>query len=105
MARAKNVAIDPLDTLPALPLNAHHWQAVVEELRLSPQQIKIVELVLRSAGDREIASVLGLAEPTVRTYLQRVFLRVGVRDRMQLAMRVLDVSHRVLDANPRHQCR
>lgn len=93
--RHAKAAIDPLRTFPQLPLNDPHWRAIFSELRLSPQQIKIVNLVLRSAADREIASVLGLAEPTVRTYLQRIFLRTGVRGRMELAMRILEVSHQV----------
>jgi two-component system nitrate/nitrite response regulator NarL len=87
--------IDPLDGLPQLPLTAAQWKYVVMVLRLSPQQAKIVELVLRSAGNRQIAEVLGLREPTVRTYLERIFSRTGTRDRMELAMRVLAASHDV----------
>jgi DNA-binding NarL/FixJ family response regulator len=93
--RHAKAAIVPLRTLPKLPLNDPHWRAIFSELRLSPQQVKIVNLVLRSAGDREIAAALGLAEPTVRTYLQRIFLRLGVRSRMELAMRILEVSHQI----------
>ena len=90
-------AIDPLESLPPLPLDDRHWQAIFTSLRLSPQQARIVELILRSAGTRQIAAALSISEPTVKTYLQRVFARLGVRDRVGLAMRVLAVSHEVTD--------
>jgi DNA-binding CsgD family transcriptional regulator len=90
-------AIHRLESLPPLPLGDRHWQAIVASLRLSPQQARIVELILRSAGTRHIAVALGISEPTVKTYLQRVFTRLGVRDRVGLAMRVLAVSHEVAD--------
>ena len=79
-----------------LPLDAAHWRAIFAALRLSPQQARIVELMLRGAVNRQIAEALGLREPTVRTYLERIFSRLGVRNRMELAMRVLAVSHEVI---------
>ncbi len=100
MARhGKKSSIDFLETLPDLPLNDRHWRAIFKTLQLSPQQARIVELILKSAGNRQIANALGISEPTVKTYLQRVFARAGVRDRMELAMRVLAISHEVSD-NP-----
>ena len=101
--RSAKAAIDPLDTLPKLLLDDRDWRAIFNALALSPQRAKIVELLLRSAIDRQIALALGLAAPTVRTYLQRVFLRMDVRDRMELAMRVLDVSHQVLNSSACHR--
>jgi DNA-binding CsgD family transcriptional regulator len=37
----------------------------------------------------------GISEPTIRTYLQRISARTQTRGRMELAMRVLAVSHQV----------
>ncbi|HEV3417188.1 MAG TPA: helix-turn-helix transcriptional regulator [Pirellulales bacterium] len=84
-----------LKTIPPLPLDAHHWVAVVAEMRLSSRQARIVELVLRDQTDKQIAQVMGIGEPTVKTYLARIAVRTGTRGRMQLAMRVLAVSHEV----------
>ena len=103
MAKSQtNTSVDALKPLPALPLDPHTWRLIVEALRLSPRQAKIVELILRSAGNPQIATVLGISEPTVKTHVKRIFIRTGVRDRMELAMHVLAVSHRLIDGSWRH---
>jgi len=61
-------------------------------LALSPQQIRIVELLLRNKQDKEIAAELGLSFPTVRTYLRRIFDRVGVEDRTGLVLHVFALA-------------
>jgi len=99
--RIAKPATDLFDSLPPLPLDADHWQAVFEAMRLSPQQARIVELILRSAGYKEISAALGIAEPTLKTYLQRVFARTGTCGRMQLAMHALAVSHEVCGSGKR----
>lgn len=102
MSRPTKTVADFLETFPPLPLGPDHWQAVVRSMRLSPQQARIVELVLRGMGDRQIAITMGIGEPTIRTYLQRIFRRTDSHSRMELAMRVLAVSH---DVNPACRCR
>jgi len=86
---------DYLDTFPPLPLDDDHWLGIVRAMRLSPQQAKIAELVLRGMCDKQIAAAMGISEPTIRTYLQRIFARTQTHGRMELAMRVLAVSHQV----------
>jgi len=95
MTRPTRTVANPLQDFPPLPLKAAHWQAVVQALRLSPQQAKIVELALRGMCDKQIALAMSLSEPTIRTYLQRIFVRTGTHGRMGLALRVLAVSHQV----------
>ena len=95
MTRPTTIVADYLDTFPPLPLDDGHWQAIVQAMRLSPQQAKIVELVLRGICDKQIAIAMGISEPTIRTYLQRISARTQTRGRMELAMRVLAVSHQV----------
>jgi DNA-binding NarL/FixJ family response regulator len=67
-------------------------------MQLSPQQCQVLELLLRGAGQKQIATAMSISEPTLKTYLDRIAARVGVRGRMQLAMHVLDVSHKVRPA-------
>lgn len=74
------------------PLDGLSWDAVVRELELAPQQERIVRLIMQSKGDKQIARELGLAFPTVRTYLNRVFDRAGVEDRMQLVHRIYAIA-------------
>ena len=90
------------DRLPPLPLPAGHWQAIVRALRLSPRQATIVELTLRGAGNKQIATALGISEPTLKTHQQRICARTETRGRMELALRVLAVSHQVTGNVTRH---
>lgn len=71
------------------PLDAVLWRAVVKELKLSEQQARVVALVLQTKGDKEIRDELGIALGTVRTHIERIYARLGVHDRLQLAVKVL----------------
>jgi DNA-binding NarL/FixJ family response regulator len=100
MTRPTTTVADALGAFPPLPLDDDHWRAIVQAIQLSPQQARIVELVLRGLCDKQIAAAMGISEPTIRTYLQRISARTHTRGRMELAMRVLAVSHEV-DRGPR----
>ena len=82
----------PEESLPEFPLSQDTWQRLVRELSLSPQQARIVELVLCDCGDKQIAARMGLRVPTVRTYLQRTYLRLGAEGRMGLVLKILALS-------------
>lgn len=45
-----------------------------------------MDLVMRGATNREIAARLGLSEQTVKNRLSRVYRKVGVRNRVELAL-------------------
>ncbi len=95
MARRVANASAATPTLPPLPLAVELWDQVAASLALAPQQKRIVELILRGLRDKEIAVAMKLSVPTVRTYLGRIFLRTGVRDRMELALKAFLVSHQI----------
>jgi DNA-binding CsgD family transcriptional regulator len=96
MASQKSQPASETSTVsPPLPLAADHWAAVILEIGLSPRQVRIIELVLCDHSTREIARILRIGEPTVKTYLDRIAVRTGTRGRMQLAMHILRVSHQV----------
>jgi DNA-binding NarL/FixJ family response regulator len=91
-ARRKNsIAIQDGKPLP-LPLDRYLWNAVAQTLALSPQQTRIAEMILRGKQDKEIAAELNLSVPTVRTYLKRIFDRLGVSDRVGLILRVFALA-------------
>jgi DNA-binding NarL/FixJ family response regulator len=72
-------------------LTREEWRELAAELDLSPQQAKIVEFILRGMQDKEIASTMGISFSTVRTHIARIFLRVGVRERLALVLHVFSV--------------
>ena len=75
-----------------LPCDRQLWLAIAAELSLSPQQQRIVELLLLGYQDKQISEKLKLSVPTVRTYLKRIFDRVGVADRVGLLLHVFAMA-------------
>ena len=58
---------------------------------LSPREKTIAELVSRGLRNREIAMQLSLTEGTVKVYLHRIYERLGVASRTELALRMREV--------------
>ena len=81
---------DPVYALPSF-LSPEAWQHIVAELQLSPQQARIVALILQGKQDKEIAAELHLNRYTIRTYLRRVFDRGSLEDRMTLVLRIFEL--------------
>lgn len=80
------------DNLPPLPIRADVWSRVMARLALPEQQASIVELLVRGLRDKRIARELGIKLPTLRTYFSRIFLRIGVEDRVDLIIRVFVIA-------------
>ena len=93
VTRSKNSHSTGTEAFPLLPIETAHWLAIVHAMQLSPQQARIVELLLRGMCLKQIAEAMGIGQPTVRTYLDRIFARTGTHGRMELAMHVLGISH------------
>ncbi|MBB5782964.1 response regulator [Nonomuraea jabiensis] len=53
---------------------------------LSERELQVVRLVARGHSNQEIADELFLSVETVRTYLRRMFAKLGVHDRTHLAV-------------------
>jgi len=54
------------------------------ELRLTPRQDQIVELIAQGATDREIASILRISQSTAHKHVQNALRRRNARTRSQL---------------------
>jgi DNA-binding NarL/FixJ family response regulator len=57
--------------------------------RFSPRERQIVALLASGCSNQEIATRLGLRLQTVKNHLSRVYRKLGVPNRVQLAVRVL----------------
>jgi DNA-binding NarL/FixJ family response regulator len=53
---------------------------------LSPREEEIVRYVGRGLRNAEIAKSLAISEETVKTHLTKIYRKVGVRDRIELAL-------------------
>ncbi len=79
--------------MPPLPMPRPTWKKIAKKLDLTPQQTRVVELVLRDQSDREIADRLQLTVATVRTHLARTFDRTGTARRLGLVLRIFAMVH------------
>jgi DNA-binding NarL/FixJ family response regulator len=57
-----------------------------ENRKPSPRQQRVIELVAKGLKNREIAKKLGIGEHVVRNYLGIIFDKVGVSNRVELAL-------------------
>jgi len=46
----------------------------------------LITLLAQGLKNKEIATALGLSEGTVKVYLSKLFLKLGVKDRFELAL-------------------
>ena len=65
------------------------WADLTEAMSLSPRQVDVVKCVFRGFADKQTARHLGLKINTVRDYMGRIYLKVGVEDRVELVLCVL----------------
>jgi DNA-binding NarL/FixJ family response regulator len=61
---------------------------------LSPREEEIVRYVGQGLRNAEIARHLGIGEETVKTHLTKIYRKVGVRDRLELALYATRVGTR-----------
>jgi DNA-binding NarL/FixJ family response regulator len=54
---------------------------------LPPSLARVASLIARGHPDKDIASALDIPLATVRTYVRRIYTRLGVRSRVELARR------------------
>lgn len=79
-------------TLSTMPTPDHAGAQVVK--RLTPKELQIVSLVSEGGKNREIAVRLGTKEQVIKNYLRSIYDKVGVSDRLELAL--FTVHHRTL---------
>jgi DNA-binding NarL/FixJ family response regulator len=52
----------------------------------SPRQLRVIELAAQGFKNNEIARELGIGEHVVRNYMSAIFDKIGVSNRVELAL-------------------
>jgi DNA-binding NarL/FixJ family response regulator len=60
--------------------------------QLTPRETEVVRLVAGGYSNREIGEALGTAEGTVKVQVSSILAKLGVRDRVQAVLRVLEAG-------------
>jgi two-component system nitrate/nitrite response regulator NarL len=71
--------------IPAHAPEAHHLN------NLTSRELMVAGQVAHGASNREIAEALEITERTVKAHLSAIFEKLGVRDRVQLALRMNNI--------------
>jgi DNA-binding NarL/FixJ family response regulator len=64
-------------------------EVVPVHISLTPRERQLLNGILEGRTNREIAAALGLTEQTVKNQLTMLFQKVGVRNRLELALYAL----------------
>ncbi len=62
--------------------------------RLTPKELRIVALIVQGYKNKDIAAQLGTTEQVIKNYLRNVYDKIGVSDRLELAL--FTIHHRIL---------
>jgi DNA-binding NarL/FixJ family response regulator len=54
--------------------------------RLTPKEVKIVGLIVQGCKNKHIAQRLGTTEQVIKNYLRSIYDKIGVSDRLELAL-------------------
>lgn len=76
-------------------LSQREWDHLTEAFALPPRQQEIVRLLFSGFGDKQIAAKLGIALPTVRTHMGRLFAKLGANDRSEVLLTLFRESRRL----------
>jgi DNA-binding CsgD family transcriptional regulator len=59
-------------------------QILAKAYELTPAEMRVLLAFMQAGGVPEVAAVLGVSEPTVKTHMQRIFGKVGVKRQIDL---------------------
>jgi len=72
------------------------WGSLAERLSLSRREVDVAKLVLKDRKELAIAMDLGISQHTVHTHLERLYRKMGVSSRLELAVRLVQCHHQLV---------
>jgi DNA-binding NarL/FixJ family response regulator len=89
-ARLAGLASGPANANGFRGFNQRAWAAITHSLNLSSREQQLVRGVFEDYTDHSIASALCISPHTVHTHFERLHRKLGVANRAQLILRVVD---------------
>lgn len=65
------------------------WEQLEKRLSLPPRQRQVVRHLFDGLSDKQIAEAIGVALPTVRSHLGRIYTKYNLQDRTELVLHVV----------------
>jgi DNA-binding CsgD family transcriptional regulator len=65
------------------------WTALGAAMRLSPRELQIAQGIFADHKESTIAAALSMSPHTVRTHMERLYHKLGVRSRTELVIRIV----------------
>jgi LuxR family maltose regulon positive regulatory protein len=88
--RAGDVLHDYIERLlDAFPINQHNTEALIEPL--TPREVEILQLLAAGNTNADIATRLIISTGTVKAHTNRIFGKLGVRNRTEAAARAREL--------------
>ena len=79
-------------------LNASHPQPTRKQFGLTPRELEVIGVILAGYSNADIATKFAISEKTVKHHLTNIFDKLGVSNRLELALFAL--HHHLVDATP-----
>ena len=76
------------------------WSRVTQRLCLSPQQDALARNLLLGKSDKQIAREMGIAVPTVRSHITRLFRKFELSDRVELILHFVSCLQACHESRP-----
>lgn len=70
-------------------LSREQWTAISRQFRLTQRELAVAILMFEGKTRSQIARQLHCAPGTVRTYIDRLFAKLNVVDRLGMALRIV----------------
>lgn len=80
-------------------LSPEDWVRVAEMVHLTPRELTVAVLIFEGRTRYQIARRLGCAPGTVRVYIDRLFAKLNVHDRVGMVLRVVRIHWNLNNAS------
>ena len=65
----------------------HPLETIATVFRLTSAEMRVLMMIVQLGGVREVAPVLGISEPTVKTHLAALYRQLGARNRVEAVVK------------------